>query len=501
MVNRTDTISMPDVADVLSRPLSKPDGRVGTIAEVAGDDTVLIVVVERDCPTSQGALRALADTDGRVAVVSQGRIEATQSLLAACGMGHGGDALAGAVAVLVDTAPYDVSRRLGAATVPSFLLVDDGVVVAHQEGWDAAVVGQLVARAGGTLRSDGGLPGVKPGCQSRHTFDAELQHELEREDAALAGDPAGRIEDLWELGWHDGLPVVPPTPGRVQAMLDGRNPETSLGLLGPAQGEVTYERLAACAVMAGCTPAYWPVVEAGARAVIDPAFNAHGVINTTHFASPWLIVNGPIRNRLGMNAGSNVLGPGNRANATIGRAVRLMMQLTGGGNPGGLDQSTLGGQHKITACIPEHEEASPWEPWHVTCGYDPDISTVLAIVGEGPAGFHDHTSNTPEDLGLTVAKAAGNALVPAGSPAFHSAGSETLILLCPEHATTFHQGGWSKQRLREYIVEHGGGKHADPEELVIIVTGGRVGRFSAVAGPWAGHGLGSTPVLRIIQDI
>lgn len=475
----------------LTAPLAGLDGRVASLSEVGADGPTLLAVVEHDCPTSQGALRALADAGGRVVVLSQGRPEAARRLVAQTRTRH--------LEVVVEVAPYRVSAALGAGTVPTFVLVEDGDLVEVREGWQQSAVAALVARAGGELVSCGGLGEFKPGCQSRHTFDEDMQRRLEDEDARLGGDE-GSVEDLWELGWHDGLPVVPPTAERVAAMLDGRDPATSLGTIGPAQGEVTFERLAACAVLAGCDPSYWPVVEAAARAVIDPAFNARGIINTTHFASPWIIVNGPVRGRLGMNTGSNVLGPGNRPNATIGRAIRLLMQLTGGGTPGGLDQSTLGGQHKYTACLPEREEASPWEPCHVTLGHDPHVSAVTVMVGEGAAGVSDHTSETADELATTLALGMGNAQVPAGSEAFYPVNSETLLILCPEHATTLGEAGWSKQDLRGYIVANGGGKHLSADEIVVVVAGGDAGRFSAVVAPWAGWGLGSSPVTRVIDE-
>lgn len=480
-----------NLSAALSTPLAGLDGRVHEPLALGGDGPTLLVVVERDCPTSRGALRALADAGARTVIISQGRTEAAAALATDTGTRH--------LDVLVEPAPHPVSSALGAGTVPTFALVEDGWLVEILEGWNWALVRGLVERAGGELVGDSGLSDIKPGCQSRHTLDADVRARLEAEDAALAGD-AGRIEDLWELGWHDGLPVVPPTGERVRAMLDGRDPATSLGTVGPAQGEVTFERLAACAVLAGCHPSYWPVVEAAVRAVMDPAFNAHGVINTTHFASPWIIVNGPVRHRIGMHAGSNVLGPGSRANATIGRAVRLLLQLTGGGSPGGLDQSTLGGQHKYTACFPEREEASPWEPLHVTLGHQPDESTVTVLVGEGPAGVADHTSEDAQGVATTLALAMGNAQVPAGSAAFYPVNSETLLILCPEHATTLGDAGWSKQDLRAFIVEHGGGKHLDPSEIIVAVAGGDAGRFSAVVGPWAGWGMGSSMVTRRIGD-
>ena len=473
----------------LQRPLAGLDGTVGTLADAIAEGPSLVVVAERDCPTSRGAVHALAGVDARLVVVSQGRFEAARELAEHAGLSDD--------RVLVEVRPYPVSTALGAATVPTFVLLEDGEVVAHQEGWDRAVVDGLLERAGGHGPVGGEMPDVKPGCQSWHTLDEEWQRRLEEEDAGLA--TGGRMEDLWELGWHDGLPVVPPTRERVEAMLAGRDPSTSLGLIGPAQGEVTFERLAVCAVLAGCDPSYWPVVEAAARAVIDPACNAHGVINTTHFASPWIIVNGPVRRQLGMNAASNVLGPGNRANATIGRAVRLLMQLTGGGTPGGLDQSTLGGQHKLTAVVPEREEASPWEPWHVTLGHDVEESTVTVMVGEGAAGVSDHTSQTAEGLATTLALGMGNAQVPAGSAAFYPVGAETLLILCPEHAATLAQAGWSKQDLREFVVANGGGKHLSVDEVVVVVAGGDAGRFSAVVAPWAGWGLGSSPVTRVVD--
>lgn len=222
-------------------------------------------------------------------------------------------------------------------------------------------------------------------------------------------------------------------------MLDGRDPTTSLGILGPVNGEVTLERLAVCSVLAGCRPDYWPVIEAAARAVLDPGFNAHGVTNTTSWASPWIIVNGPIGHQIGMNAGSNVLGPGNRANATIGRSIRLLMQLTGGGTPGGLDQSTLGGQHKYTACFKEREQASPWEPLHVSLGHDEGSSAVTVLAGEAPAGVSDHNSQTAEELAATLSLAVGNAMSPTMFP---TPGGSLLLVLCSEHARSFGDVGW-----------------------------------------------------------
>lgn len=489
-----------DVQVALHTPLAGIDGRVSTLAERFGNAGGLFVVVERDCPTSQGALRALASAGGTVSIVSQGRPQAAQDLIADTGAQN--------LDIVVEPAPHPVSAALAADTVPTFVLVEGGSATAHLEGWDRDAVAALLLRVGGELTADGGLPDVKPGCQSRHTFDPTLQAQLEADDAELSGGD-GRVEDLWDLGWHDGLPVVPPTRERVRAMLDGRDPSTSLGILGPVNGEVTFERLAACAVLAGCDPTYWPLVEAAARAVLDPRFNPHGVTNTTSWATPWIIVNGPIRHEIGMNAGSNVIGPGNRANATTGRAIRLLLQLTGGGSPGGLDQSALGGQHKFTACFPEREEASPFEPLHASLGFDPGSSAVTVLAGEPPAGVADHNSQSPEQLASTLAAAVGNAVSPTMFPL---PGGETLLILCTEHARSFGAAGWTRRDLTDFIVEHsartagelratGSGvvtaelaaakspdeiipKLRSPDALLIAVAGGDAGRFSAVVGPW-----------------
>lgn len=490
----------------------------GHVAPVRPDDAGphLVVIVERDCPTSRGALQALAAADVPATVVSQGRHEAARDLVRSTG--------ADGLRVLVEPAPHDVSAAFDARTVPTFLLLDEaGGVTDRCEGWDRDRVGALVAAVGGRLDDDGDMPPHKPGCQSRSTFDAATLERLEQDDARLDGGRGGSIDDMWELGWTDGLPTVPPTPGRVEAMLDGRDGGEVLGRVGPVDGELTRRRLAACAVLAGCAPTAFPVVEAAALAALDPAFNLHGQQNTTHFASPVVVVNGPVREQVGLHGGSNVLGPGFRANATIGRALRLMMQLTGGGSPGGLDQSTLGGPHKFGLCFPEREERSPWEPLHVTLGYAADDSTVTLLAGETPAGVSDHYSRTPEALATTLTLAVERAW----APAWYPLGTQTLLIVCPEHADSLAQAGWSKQDLRRYVFEHSHrtaaelratgsgeltpfveqaesgeqriGKFLDEEELVIVVAGGDAGRFSAVIGPWVGFGLGSTMVTRRID--
>lgn len=502
-----------------TRYLADLHGRVHD-ASAAGRSH-LVVFVERDCPTSRGALSALAQsglTEAAVTVISQGRPQAAHDLVAATG--------ATAMRVLVEPEPHPLSASLQVQTVPTFVLLDaQGAEVERLDGWDRDAVAGLVARVGGTLAADGGLPSVKPGCQSRSTFDAAVQDQLARDDADLgfAGGGDDGVDEMWRRGWHDGLPVVPPTHRRVAEMLDGRDGDEVLGEVAPVMGELTLRRLAACAVLAGAEPAYLPVIRAATDAILDPGFALHGMQNTTHFASPTILVSGPYADAIGMHAGSNALGPGNRANLTIGRAVRLVMSLTGGATPGGLDQSTLGGPHKLGLCFPERDEASPWEPLRVTLGHDVQATTVSVVGTESPAGVSDHYSQDAESLATTLATAMGNAW----SPTWYPVATHTPLIVCPEHAQTLADAGWTKADLRRFILDHtrrtagdlrasGSGeltplvrsaetddtvvpKFLSEDEIVIVVAGGDAGRFSAVLAPWVGFGLGSTMITREVR--
>ena len=207
--------------------------------------------------------------------------------------------------MLAERAPFAVSQAYGIETVPTAVRIDPGAgVTGTVVGWDA----ERVRPTSSARRCPRMSRARKPGCGARWTYDA-------------AGG-LDELEDMIERGWSDGLPVVPPTPERVEAMLGGRDPALSLGPVPPAHGEATLERLAACAVLAGCRPAFFPVVRAAAEAALEPGFNAHGIAVTTQPAGPILVVNGPVRETLGINSGMGALGPGTRANMTIGRALR-----------------------------------------------------------------------------------------------------------------------------------------------------------------------------------
>ena len=271
---------------------------------------------------------------------------------------------------------------------------------------------------------------------------------LESQRIELPDDYDAVQNHYQEQGWSDGLPITPPTPERVEAMLSAvsLDPQHVVAQLPPNWGDATVERLAVNAVMAGCLPQYLPVIVAGVAAMSDPAFNLYAIQATTHPCAPLFIVNGPIREKLGMNSSSGAYGPGWRANATIGRAVRLSLLNIGGGYPGVGDMSTQGAPSKYTYCVAENEKANPWEPLHVERGFSPGQSTVTVVGGEPPHNINDHTGSTAEEI-LTII--AGAMAVTGANNAY--TGGETLLALGPEHAATMAADGFTKADIRDWL--------------------------------------------------
>jgi hypothetical protein len=254
-----------------------------------------------------------------------------------------------------------------------------------------------------------------------------------------------------ERGWSDGLPIVPPSAERVRDMLAwcDRPIDQPLGRVAPRQGEATPLRLAANAVMAGCRPEYFPVVMLAVEALCDERFNLAGIQATTHSCSTLVVVNGPVARELGMNCGHNAFGPGSRANATIGRAVRLAMWNIGGATPGAGDMSTYGSPAKYTYCIAENEAANPWQPLHVELGYPADASTVTVYGAEPPHNVNDHESLS----GLGVLRMIAGTIAITGANNVYYAG-EPLVLIGPEHAATIARDGYSKAAVKQFLHEH-----------------------------------------------
>ncbi|HXG52886.1 MAG TPA: hypothetical protein VNN77_15925 [candidate division Zixibacteria bacterium] len=253
----------------------------------------------------------------------------------------------------------------------------------------------------------------------------------------------------------DGLPIVPPTPERVERMLEGtsRDPAEVAGLIPPRWAPATVEKIAINAVMAGCLPQYMPVLIAAVQAMVEPRFNLYGVQATTGYVGPALMLNGPVRRELEINCDAGVFGPGFRANATIGRAIRLILITIGGGIPGETDRATFGWPGKYTFCFGENEEKSPWEPYHVERGFGPEQSTVTVCGINGFLPIHTAGSRGEEalaSLAEVIAMHRGVSHLDVGS----FGGGTPMVALGVEDAEIMARDGITKRRVKEYLWEH-----------------------------------------------
>jgi hypothetical protein len=425
---------------------------------------------------------------------------------------------------LEDDTSLDLSYSLQIETVPTLLRVQGGYVVERTEGWSR----ELWERLTGVDDLGAGLPAFRPGCGSR-TLDpgvAEalaVRHGASRLRSRLVelGANEDEHEAMFERGWTDGLPVVPPTQERVLRMLGAthREPDEVVAIVPPDLVECSVEKVAVNAVMAGCRPEYLPVVLTAVEAACTDEFNMHGLLATTWFSGPVIVVNGPIARAIGMNSGVNALGQGNRANATIGRALQLVVRNVGGGKPGGVDRATLGNPGKYTFCFAEDEAGSPWEPMSVERGFAPGASTITLFAGEGPRGVVDQISRTPSSLARSFASALRTVAHPKLVLAF-----DAMLIVSPEHGRVFREAGWTKARLREELgrlltipgaeIVRGmdGCEEGVPEGLagrdlpkfrdgglLIVHAGGKAGLFSAIVGGWASGAVGSQHVSREVR--
>ncbi len=332
---------------------------------------------------------------------------------------------------------------------------------------------------------------------------------LRSEVLELPDSPEAVFQAFCEREWCDGLPIIPPTPERVEAMLASvaGDAEESLGPLPPLWREATIEKLAVNSVMAGCLPAFFPVVLAAVEAMLDPIFNLYGVQATTHPVAPLVILNGPYARTIGMQSGAGCFGPGFRANATIGRALRLILMNVGGGWPGRHDMATHGSPAKYSYAIAENESASPWASLHVELGYAANQSVVTVFGGEAPHNVNDHVSTRAAGILHTVSDTAATL---GSNVKWYLSQSQLLLVLGPEHAATIAADGFSKEAVKAFVFEHArlplgtlklGGMWgiqewpdwmlavtddrallpivASPEEILVVVAGG-AGKHSAV---------------------
>ncbi len=501
----------------------------------------LLCFLKEDCPTCQLTLPVLervhAELGDSASIWAIGQDpDGTANLLSEHGL----------TMPLLDDSELKVSFDYDIEIVPTVVLADaEARELTRFEGFDrddwrslVQRLSELTGKALPVINWDE-YPSTRPGCGSK-SVEPGVRERLEAE---ASGSPlrARRIdiaegddvsEFLFDQGLTDGLPVVAPTPERVLKMLAGtrRDPQEEVAVVPPNMAPVTVEKVAINAVMAGCKPEFLPVILTALEAVCTDEFNIHGVMATTMGASPVMIINGPIRERLGMNMRLGALGQGNRANATMGRALRLILRNLGGARPGGTERSTLGNPMKFTMCFPEWEERSPWEPYHAEHGFAPEDSTVtvIAMVG-GPSLIVDQTSRTAAQLAGSI----GLTLEGVSHPRAHGTG-DTLLVLAPEHVDTLSRDQWSKDDIRERIQEvtsrpvselladevSGVGfpkrllgdnpsneqlarkvpKFRSKENIHIVVAGAEAGKFSAIYQGWASGPIGSMPVTRKIVE-
>jgi len=265
-----------------------------------------------------------------------------------------------------------------------------------------------------------------------------------------APDDLDAINRLYrERRWSDGLPVVPPTAARVDRMLaqTRRGRHELVARVAPGFGAATVERIAINAVLAGCDPEYLPVLIAATEAVADPAFNLQGIQATTNPVAVWLVLNGPLAQRLQVNATYNCIGQGSWANATLGRAMRLILQNIGGALPGEMDRATHGQPGKFTFCCAENEVEHPWQPLHVERGYAATDSTVTVVGAEGTMNMNTHEKSATE-----LARVFAETMVhPPSNEYVH--GGEPWIILGSEHAEIFRHGGMDKAAVKRVLWE------------------------------------------------
>jgi hypothetical protein len=468
----------------------------------------LVVVVKQDCATCRMVVPVLEQLAG-----SQHLTVYVQD----------DDSFLGGIPA-VDDSELAFSWHHEIETVPTLISVMNGTEQDRTVGWSRAEWERLT----GIADLGAALPAMRPGCGSlsvdpdlvdglRAKYSGSRLRSRRVEFATLEDE----MEALYARGWTDGLPVVPPTEARVLRMLEGTShaPDEVVATAPPDLVDVTVEKVAINAVMAGCKPEYLPWVLTAVQAACTDEFNIHGVLATTMPVGPVIVCNGPGTQAIGMNSGVNVLGQGNRANLTIGRALQLVIRNVGGGRPGGVDRATHGNPGKISFCFPEDEAGSPWTSLATARGIAPGTDAITLFAGEGPKIIVDQLSRTPESLVSSLA---------AAMRAMHHPklvlGFDVILLISPEHARVFSEAGWNRERVLEEL--HGrlqisgtelvrgahGIAEGVPEGLrdrtlakfrndgiLLVHAGGGAGLFSTMIGGWANGAMGSTPVTRAVS--
>jgi hypothetical protein len=486
----------------------------------------LVALVKHDCPVCDQVLPVLdsaREEGGAIRILSQSSAEETAAQAERLHLGR----------VPELDHELELSQRFDPDAVPTVLLLADGHEEARVEGLDRRRLQDLAGRAGVSLELDE-LPERRPGCASI-TRDPVVASRLAAAQARREGRLRAReveigeledpIEALFDRGYSDGLPLVPPTPARVVEMLDAtsRDAQDLVGLVPPYDGAATVEKVAINAVMAGCPPAVFPIVLAAVEAACDPGFALLGLVSTTHPAGPVVVVSGPLAEEVGMNSAGNALGQGNRANATIGRALQLVVRNVGGGKPQEEDRAAHGQPGKLSSCFAERLHDSPWGGLAQARGV-PDTETgVTVFAGEAPRLIVDQLARTPEALCGSF----GEALEWVSHRRVRFA-FDALLVVGPEHGRVFRENGWDRERVLNQLFERSkaaaaslvrgaGGiaegiearfvtdpdalvpKFAAPDRILLAHAGGDAGLFSMVYGGWVAGEIGSDPVTRSIE--
>ena len=458
------------------------------------------VVIKKDCPTCEMIETVLAELiatyPGKVTIYVQDDPSFPES-----------------IENKIDDTSLEFSYRNNIEIVPTLICSSESQESARTYGWDKAEWRRLT-----NLSSLGeSLDSFKPGCGSKTLepgmeeqliarFDDELLSSRNIQLAELEDDAEG----CYERGWSDGLPVIPPTRVRVIRMLKGtdRSPGEIIGNIPPDNAPCTIEKVAINAVLAGCKPEYFPIVLASVQAALQDKFCMHGLLCTTYFSGPVMIVNGPVVQQVGLNNGINALGQGSRANATIGRALQLLIRNVGGGVPGGIDRAVMGNPGKYTFCFAEDESDADWSTLAQDRGFERSESVINLFAGEGLQPIVDQKSRDPDSLARNMA-ASLRAVV--NTKLYGVA--DAVLVVCPEHRRVFREGGWNKDDLKnalydnlmtpgsELILGAQGIAEGMPEKfenkvigkfrddgLHITSTGSKAGMFSAIISGWVASG-------------
>ena len=458
------------------------------------------VVIKKDCPTCEMIEPVLAELTatypGKVTIYVQDDPSFPES-----------------IENKIDDTSLEFSYRNNIEIVPTLICSSESKESARTYGWDKAEWRRLT-----NLSSLGeSLDSFKPGCGSK-TLEPGMEEQLiARFDDKLLSSRNIQLADLeddaegcYERGWSDGLPVIPPTRVRVIRMLKGtdRSPGEIIGNIPPDNAPCTIEKVAINAVLAGCKPEYFPIVLASVQAALQDKFCMHGLLCTTYFSGPVMIVNGPVVQQVGLNNGINSLGQGSRANATIGRALQLLIRNVGGGVPGGIDRAVMGNPGKYTFCFAEDESDADWSTLAQDRGFERSESVINLFAGEGLQPIVDQKSRDPDSLARNMA-ASLRAVV--NTKLYGVA--DAVLVVCPEHRRVFREGGWNKDDLKnalydnlmtpgsELILGAQGIAEGMPEKfedkvigkfrddgLHITSTGSKAGMFSAIISGWVASG-------------